>query len=193
MTHSLHRLGQKEDLENDYVILAMLAAGFNDKAPDARKKMVRIGEIMKNNNPVNIMTEKVWRISSVISATFDNKMDVKNVLKELKKANLGISIVVEGLINEIKDLANDLELNLDSVHLSLGNFGKKELLAPEKILEITSMCGHHCISPQSVQYYIDLIQKKKISLEKAAEKLAKPCVCGIFNTKRAIEILKKLI
>jgi len=193
MTHSLHRLGQKDDLKNDYVILAMLAANFNDKAPNARKKMVKIGEIMKNNNPVNIMTEKAWRISSVISATFDNKMDVKNVLKELKEADLGISIVVEGLINEIKDLANELELNLDSVHLSLGNFGKKELLAPENILEITSMCGHHCISPQSVQYYIELIQKEKISLEKAAEKLAKPCVCGIFNTKRAIEILKQLI
>lgn len=71
-------------------------------------------------------------------------------------------------------------------------FGKKNLLPDDKILEITSMCGHHCVSPQSVKHYIDLINKDKISIEKAAQKLAKPCICGIFNTKRATEILKDL-
>jgi len=54
------------------------------------------------------------------------------------------------------------------------------------------MCGHHCISPQSVENYVNLIKKGKISVERAAEKLAKPCVCGIFNPKRAERILKKL-
>lgn len=193
MTHSLHRLGQKEDLRRDYVILAMLAAGFNDKAPKSREKMLKIAEIMKNNNPVNILTEKAWRISSVISATFDDKEKVKKVLKQIKDADLGISIVVEGVIEEIKQMAEEIGLDLDSIHLSLGNFGKKDLLPSDKILEITTMCGHHCISPQSVRYYIDLIREGKISLEKAAEKLSKPCVCGIFNTNRAIDILENLI
>jgi soluble cytochrome b562 len=192
MTHSLHRQGSKKDLQNDYVILAMYAAGFNDKDPNTREKMLQIARIMKDNNPVNILTKKAWRISSVISATFDNKEDVRKVLKELKEADLGISIVVEGIVDEIKDLANELNLDLDSAHLSLGYFGKKDLLPSEKILEITTMCGHHCISPQSVQYYVDQVNHEKITLEKAAEKLAKPCVCGIFNTNRAIEILKQL-
>jgi translation initiation factor 1 (eIF-1/SUI1) len=192
MTHSLHRTGSEHSLKSDYVILAMLASGYNDKAPDARDKMLKIADIMKNHNPVNILTEKAWRISSVISASYDSKHNVKEVLEDLKKEDFGISIVVEGLINEIKDLSNQVGLKLDSAHLSLGMFGKKNLLPDDKILEITTMCGHHCISPQSVKHYVDLINKDKISIEKAAEKLAKPCICGIFNTKRAIEILKDL-
>jgi len=192
MTHSLHRTGSEHSLKSDYVILAMLASGYNDKAPDARDKMLKIADIMKNHNPVNILTEKAWRISSVISASYDSKHNVKEVLEDLKKEDFGISIVVEGLINEIKDLSNQVGLKLDSAHLSLGMFGKKNLLPGDKILEITTMCGHHCISPQSVKHYVDLINKDKISIEKAAEKLAKPCICGIFNTKRAIEILKDL-
>lgn len=109
--------------------------------------MLKIAEIMKTHDPVNILTKKAWRISSVISAIFDEKEKVKNVLKEIKKADLGISTVVEGLIDEIKSFADEIDLNLDSAHLSLGNFGNKDLLPSEKILEITSMCGHHCISP----------------------------------------------
>ena len=54
------------------------------------------------------------------------------------------------------------------------------------------MCGHHCVSPQSVENYVHLIKIGKISVEKAAKKLAQPCVCGIFNPKRAEMILKKL-
>lgn len=117
MTHSLHRTGSEHSLKSDYVILAMLASGYNDKAPDARDKMLKIANIMKNHNSVNILTEKAWRISSVISATYDNKEDVMNVLHELKEKDLGISIVVEGLIDEIKDIRNQVGLKLDSAHL----------------------------------------------------------------------------
>jgi len=65
-------------------------------------------------------------------------------------------------------------------------------LPSEEIIELTTMCGHHCISPQSVENYVNLIKIGKITVEKATENLAKPCVCGIFNPKRAKMILKKL-
>ena len=54
------------------------------------------------------------------------------------------------------------------------------------------MCGHHCVSSQSIEHYVDQIKKGKISLEKAAEKLTSPCICGIFNTKRAMQVLSEL-
>ncbi len=33
MTHTLHRQGSVEDLKSDYVLLAQLALGINDKKP----------------------------------------------------------------------------------------------------------------------------------------------------------------
>jgi len=193
MTHSLHRKGNIEDLKRDYVILAMLAAGINDKYPDSRKKLIRIGEILNKHKPINIMLEVAWKISPIITATFTDVETVKKVMKTLKEEDLGISIVISGLLTEIKKIATKVDLNLHTVHLSLGTFGKKELLPSENILEITTMCGHHCISSQSVEYYINLIREEKLSVQEAAKKLAKPCVCGIFNLSRAVQILNDLV
>jgi soluble P-type ATPase len=195
MTHSLHRKGTINDLKKDYVIIAMLATGVNDKSvyADAKQRQLRVGEIMKNNNPTNLLNEAGWRLSSVVQGCFSDINDVKNVLKTIKKEDLGISIVVSGLISEIKDLCQEIGLKMHTVNLSLGEFGKKSILPPEKTLEITTMCGHHCISSQSVEHYVEQIKKGKISLEKAAEKLTAPCVCGIFNTNRAKQVLNELI
>ncbi len=193
MTHSLHRRGNIEVLKGDYVVLAMFAAGINDKYQDSRKKLIRIGEILKHHNPINIMPEAAWKISPTITATYSDIKIVKKVIKALKKEDLEISIVVSGLLTEIQNVATKVDLNLHTVHLSLGIFGKKELLPSEKILETTTMCGHHCISPQSVEYHVHLIKDGKISVEKAAKKLKKPCVCGIFNLSRAVQILNTLV
>ncbi|MFX1338138.1 MAG: hypothetical protein ACFFDK_05990 [Promethearchaeota archaeon] len=195
MTHSLHRKGTIDDLKNDYVIIAMLAAGVNDSNiyPDAKERHLRIGEIIKKHNPTNLLREGAWTVSSVIQGCFSDINDIRSILKELKEADLGISVVVSGLISEIKNVCDEVGLNMHTVNLSLGEFGKKSLLPPEKIMEITTMCGHHCVSSQSVEHYANQIKERKITLEKAAEKLTAPCVCGIFNTQRAKQILNKLI
>jgi len=192
MTHSLHRIGTESDLKEDYVILAMVARGFNDTNPEAREKLIKIGEILEQHNPTNMIIKPAWKVSTVIQGAFENKKDVKDLLKVLKKEDLGVSIVVSGLISEIIPVLNDIDLKPHTIHLSLGIFGKKDKLPSEEILELTMMCGHHCISPQSVENYVNLIKRGKISIEKAAEKLAKPCVCGIFNPNRAKMLLKKL-
>lgn len=195
MTHSLHRKGIEKDLKEDYVVLAMFAAGINDKYDDSRQRFIRIGEIMKQNNPVNIMSERAWKFSPTITATFDDIELVKKVIHQLKREDLGISIVVSGLISEIKNILLEVGLNIHTVHFSLGTFGdrKKELLPNDKILEITTMCGHHTVSPQSVTHYVELIKKGKTTIEKSAAKLTKPCVCGIVNTARVIQILNSLV
>jgi hypothetical protein len=193
MTHSLHRKGNVNDLEEDYVLLAMVARGINDKYDDSRQKLIKIAEIMSKYKPTNIMPKFGWQTSSTITAAFDNIESVKDVIYQLKKEDLGISIVVSGLISEIKNVLLDLNLNIHTVHFSLGTFGRMEKLPSNKILEITSMCGHHTVSPQSISHYLDLIQKGKLTIEKAAKKLAKPCVCGIFNTTRAVELLTSLV
>lgn len=193
MTHSLHRVGSIDDLREDFVILAMLAAGINDKYPDSRQKLIRIAEILNQHNPTNIMPNVAWEISPVITAVFTDINTIKQIIQTLKREDLGVSIVISGLISEIKEAVEEIGLNMHTVHLSLGTFGKKELLPSEKILEITTMCGHHCTSQQSIEYYIDLIKEGKITVEKAAKKLARPCICGIFNISRATKILSELV
>ena len=195
MTHTLHRKGTKKDLKEDYVILAMFAAGINDNYDDSRQRLIRIGEIMREHNPVNIMSERGWSVSATITATYDDIESVKNVIHQLKREDLGISIVISGLISEIKNELKEVGLDIHTVHFSLGTFGarKKELLPSEKILEVTTMCGHHTVSPQSITHYIELIKQGKTTIEKAAKKLARPCVCGIVNTSRIIQILNSLI
>ena len=193
MTHSLHRLGSIKDLKKDYVILAMLSRGINDQSKEAREKFVKIGKIFEKYNPASIMMEKLWRISPVITASFDNKQSVIGVLRDLKQEDYGISIVVSGLISETNKILEDLDMKPHTAHLSLGVFGNKESLPSKKILEITTMCGHHCISPELVKEYIKKIKKGKISVKNAAQELSKPCVCGIFNPTKAFSALNKLI
>ena len=194
MTHSLHRRGTINDLKQDYVIIAMLATGVNDKTiyPDAKERQLRVGGIMKNNNPTNLLNEAGWRLSTVVQGCYSDINDIRNVLKTLKEEDLGISVVVSGLISEIRELCQEIGLNMHTINLSLGEFGNKSKLPSDKTLEITTMCGHHCVSSQSVMHYAKLVKEGKISLEKAAEKLTAPCVCGIFNTKRASRILENL-
>ena len=194
MTHTLHRIGNLKDLKEDFVLLAMFARGINDNYDDSRQKLIRIAKIMNKHKPTNIMPEFGWKTSSTITAAFNNIDTVKEVIQELKKEDLGISIVVSGLISEIENILKDLKLDIHTVHFSLGgNFGRKELLPKKEILEITTMCGHHTVSPQSITNYVELIKKGKISIEKAAQKLTRPCVCGIVNPSRIIKILTVLV
>ena len=194
MTHSLHRIGNVNDLKGDYIVLACLAKGINRESPDGRQSIIKIAKIFEKYEPVNLIPEYTWNISPVVTASFNDIDVVKRVIVALKKEDLGISIVISGLISEVQKAVNEVGLKMHTVHLSLGYFGKKELLPPEEeILEITTMCGHHCISPQSVRYHLERIKNGKTTTEKAAKKLAKPCVCGIFNTERAISLLNKLL
>ena len=193
MTHSLHRKGTEKELLKDYVILAMLAAGFNDKNEDSREKLINIGKLLKKHEPINIMAEAAWKVSPVITATYTDIRTIKKIILDLQEKDFGISIVISGLISEIETILKEINLKPHTIHFSLGTFGRKELLPSEETLKITTMCGHHCISPESVLNLAKQVELKKIPLTKAVTKLSKPCVCGIFNQLRAREILESII
>ncbi|MBN2152790.1 MAG: hypothetical protein JW839_15165 [Candidatus Lokiarchaeota archaeon] len=193
MTHSLHRTGGAAALERDYVVLAMLAKAINDSVPGARERLVKAGSIFKQNGPVNIMMESLWAISPVITAVYDDEARLRRALLELKEADLGISIVVSGLLSGVQAAVHEAGLAVHTVHLSLGTFGKKDELPRAEVLELTTMCGHHCISPASVAAQVDRIRGHGVPVGVAARELAKPCVCGIFNTTRAEALLRRLV
>ena len=119
--------------------------------------------------------------------------ELSNCVEMLKKANTGKSVVVSGLIDEVNSCLRELDLCPHTIQFSLGHFGKTELLPSEEVLEMTTMCGHHMISPRLVERLASSINKRRMTPEEAAEAMAKLCTCGVFNKVRAVETIEALM
>jgi hypothetical protein len=114
-------------------------------------------------------------------------------MKELKQIDQGISIVVSGLFDEVFDCCQQAGINPPLIEFALGIHGNTKKLWPPEILDFVTMCGHGLVSGNLVKKMVRDLKKKKITLEKAAIELAKPCLCGIFNPDRAAKLLKKMV
>ncbi len=205
MTNTLHRLGSTESLSRDYVMLAMATQGVNERG--AAPKLKEMAEIVASHHPANMGDEgqggvltgvplstmlEGFRDGTYLGAAFVEKSELVQVLKKLKAADTGMSVVVSAPFEQVFDAALSAGLKAHTVHMSLGLFGKKELLAPEKVLEVVTMCGHGMVCPKMVQKMAGKVGKGEISAEDAGKKLASTCTCGIFNPVRAAEILSDL-
>lgn len=201
MTHSLHRRGSRDSLKNDYVWQPYPARNVNDdNLSEKFSKIIEIAEKVGSPNWGDVKTgpktevgvdEIIKKLSqkSRVRGVFTKKEDVVSFLKKMKKADIGLSLVISGLIDEVLDACASAELRPHTINLSLGVWGNKKLLPKEEILEITTMCGHHMISPQIVEAMKENVEKGLISPEAASLKLAKLCPCGIFNPVRAADLL----
>ena len=204
MTHTLHRQGEVSSLEKDYVVMVMAGQKFNDSG--ASEKLKKVLEILNRHKPVNLggegggvytgktkeellthTTDKTYA-----EAVFTSEETLEKVLKELKEASLGMSVVVSGLIDRVFPVAKKLGIQPHTVNLSLGVFGPEKLLPEKNILEITTMCGHDMVTHQCVEKAIKELGKgKKNSLE-VAQDLARSCSCGAFNVRRAAHLVETI-
>ena len=203
MTHTLHRQGTRDNLSRDYPILAMAAHGLNEKG--AGPKLGKFLEICWRHGAVNlgdikqgsVFTYDAEQICKNVSDTtcvqcvFDDINKLEAALRELKEADLGMSVVVSGLSDRVGECCQKVGLQIHSMDQSLGVWGKTELLPGKEVLEITTMCGHAMVATNLVEKMIEDIKKGKTTPEKAARKLAKTCECGIFNPNRAVELLAR--
>ncbi|MBI4790163.1 MAG: hypothetical protein HY782_24275, partial [Chloroflexi bacterium] len=165
MTHSLHRRGSVESLQNDFVVIVRSSIDVNRVG--CGPKFQRIRQILHAVGPVNTglaetgenmahgLDVNAWlaRTSddTIICSVFSDKDKVRQVLEQIKAEDLGISITVSGVIDEVFGLAKGLGLKPHTVNLSLGVLGKTELLPPEEILDMTTMCGHSLIATELAQ------------------------------------------
>ena len=203
MSHSLHRYGSVDNLKNDFCIYARAARGVNrDHCGD---KLRRILEIYLSEAVVNfgsshsgkcylagLKPEQYARSldnSYGIIATFADRQAVLRVLRKMKEAGLGISVVVSGLIDEVKDIAAEAGLQPHTALLSLGIYGKKDLLPEDEILEFVTMCGHSLIGSDLVRSVLKKVRDAELTPEEGALQLTRPCSCGIFNTIRCQELM----
>jgi hypothetical protein len=204
MTHTLHRQGTLENLAHDYPMLTIRAKGYNDESSWRMRKVLEIasrypivnfGDI-KNGSSMTTTMEAILTSSdqnpSILHMVFTSKEDVARFMTDLKKADLGISVVVSGLFEEIFQCCSKAGVTPHTANYSLGIFGRKEKLPPEETLQIATMCGHSLVPGGLIKKLAEDVKKGKTTPEKAAEKLARNCLCGVFNPKRAAKLLELL-
>jgi hypothetical protein len=205
MTHTLHRTGDPTSLSGDYPMLAIRAKGFNDEGNDWRLR--KILEIASRHSIVNFSDVKTGSRFSVslndilhsdvqdlpmVQMVFTNKEDMTRFMEDLREADLGISVVASGLMDEIFQCCRKAGLKPHSVDYSLGVHGRIEKLPSPEILEITTMCGHALIARNLVTKLVADIKQGKETSSSAAAILARDCICGIFNPVRAAKILEAI-
>ena len=204
MTHSLHRQGTPENLAGDYIVFLMQARGFNDEG--ARDKLVKFLDVVSRHNPVNmgdIFTGNIHAVSreeivaglrdrSGVHAVFTQPDTVAAVLKELKEADLGISVVVSGLFDRVGECCQKAGLKEHTVEHSLGVWGDTARLPSREVLEVSTMCGHGMVGFSLVQEMADDVRNGRLGPEEAGARLAEPCVCGLFNPARAAALLRSM-
>lgn len=201
MTHTLHREGLDEDFSNDYIILAMVEGNDREKL----ENLAELFRIVLKHRPINYtgktlypdlpaeQLSQVYKRLKIGMAVFDRREALLEALQEIKDKELGVSVVVSGLFSHIRQDCQKLGLFRHTVNYSLGVWGKKEKLPHPKITGITTMCGHGLVSFNLVQSLLKEVREGKKTPAEASETLAQPCVCGVFNTHRAADLLRALI
>lgn len=204
MTHTLHRRGTPENLEQDYVIFSMTAKGFNERGSRgaleeflrilAKYDVANVGD-MKTGNKFIVDKEIIFQNiqdTSIVHAVFTDRNQVTQALRELKEADLGVSVIVSGIVEHVHEACQEAGLDRHTVEYSVGIRGNLALLPEDEILEVTTMCGHGMVSQYLVRQMIIDIKKGRRDEREAAELLATPCVCGVFNPVRAQRLLQEL-
>jgi len=184
------------------------AKGINDQ--NASPKLRRFLELSLKYDPVGAGNSKIgntlnmsWQKfmddvgniedSHNVHVVFNSLDKVAKFIEELARADLGLSVIVSGLHDDIDRMCHKAGTRRHTVQYSLGVWGKTELLPHYKILEITTMCGHGTIPFILVRRMAKAVRSGKLSLQQAAVELGKPCVCGVFNTRRAEALLQEYI
>lgn len=219
MTNTLHRFGPPESLLKDYIIFAMAARGINDEGAPA--KLQTFLQLALKHHPINVgnaVKGGIYRASrrltplahwrrrefvdpedvvqsidacTTVSAVFDDPTNLEAFLRELKAADLGISINIAALTGEARACCQRAGITRHSVEYSLGFHGDLNLLPDRRVLELSTMCGHGMVSHNFAKKMMDWVKEGRRTPAQAATYLAKFCTCGIYNTVRALGILEE--
>lgn len=204
MTNTLHRQGTHESLSKDYVIFLHPSQGINRQGcAEKLKRFIRMaledGAVNIGVNKENLFTQDPESMiagitdESSATATFSDLEKLRRLVARLKQADMGLSINISGLANEVDEILRSQGIIRHSIEHSIGVLGKTERLPSRQILELTTMCGHGMISYNHARKMIDLVKLGKLTPKQAASYLARPCACGAFNVARAEELLTKAI
>jgi hypothetical protein len=198
-------MGSEESLREDYVILVMPSKDINHEGsgPKLRRFLemaleagaVKIGDCRLGNQYHQGGIEHLLanvEDRAVVHGVFKDEGSLIRILRDLKEADLGLSVVVSGLFDEVEACCKQVGLEKHTTNQSLGRWGRTDRLPPREILEINTMCGHGMVSVGLIEEVIEDVKNGKCTPEEGGERLFKPCMCGIFNTHRAVKLIKRL-
>jgi hypothetical protein len=207
MTHSLHREGPLDLLNQEYVVFIYPARGLNYDA--SGPKVRRLMEMLYTQGPANMLVTTLRKnlysgipqeeiLNSIkdgakIYCVFTDREKIRETLARIMEMDEGISIMVSGVIDRVRDVAAELGLKPHTINLSLGIHGRTDRLPPADIRQFTTMCGHGMVSPHLVRDVLRRVKTGKIDLWEGSLIIAAPCSCGIVNPYRSVEMLKELV
>lgn len=202
MTHTLHRTGSPESLSRDYVLLFMPSKDINHvgSGPKLRRMLeiclengaIRIGDCRLGNQYYQGGVDKLLahvEDRAVVHGVFNDPDKVVAALKQLKAEDLGLSVVVSGLFDQVRECCGKSGLTPHTVNNTLGRWGKTDRLPPQDVLELNTMCGHGMVTVKLIEDTAAKVKSGEMTPEQGAERLFKPCMCGIFNADRAARLL----
>jgi hypothetical protein len=209
VTHTLHRYGDANSFGDDYVLLAIPAKGYNDEG--GVEKLRTFLRICAAHKPVNMGSGDLGAyhpsqgsatpdyekaIASVskpnsVAAEFDSKEKLEAALRDIIKADLGISINLSNSVEGAHQCCRDTGIKRHSVEYSLGFMDRHNHLPNSQVLEISTMCGHGMVSNNLVEKMIASVKENERTPEEAAAYLACFCPCGVYNPARAKRLLEE--
>jgi len=221
MTNTLHRFGSQESLSGDFIVFAMPGKGFNDegsleKARTFLRTAIKYRPINMGNALVNALYRPEKNLSFITlyfhgrqerttyeklideipaagsaAVVFDRREPVAEFLAEVKALDLGLSVNVSALVDDVRHICGEVSITPHAVEYTLGFHGATERLPDRDTLELSTMCGHGMVSSNFARKMLDRVKEGRIKPEAAACCMAKFCVCGVFNRSRAMMILDR--
>lgn len=200
-------------VEDDYIVFAMATRGVNDQ--DLEEKYRTFVRLALRHDPVNVGDATKgglyrpqhalnplahWRRDdrpdaerliqeieghTVVAAVFRTWEDMEAFVRDLKDADLGLSVNISAPMDAAAACCRAAGLTRHSVEYSLGFQGRIERLPDRAVLEISTMCGHGMVSHNFVKKMIDWVKEGRRTPAQAARYMARFCICGVFNTARA--------
>ena len=139
------------------------------------------------------LLEEMDQSDGQVLVVFDNMPAVEGFLKEVKALDLGLSVNVSCPVDDLYEMAPRTGMLPHSINYAMGFRGDRYRLPERAVLELTSLCGHGLIANSFAAKMISMVKEQRVTPEKAAGYLSKFCVCGAFNTTRAVRILNQAV
>jgi hypothetical protein len=219
MTNTLHRFGDAQSFRDDYIVFAIPSRGRNDQ--NSVPKLKKFLQIALKYKPVNLGDARHggalrasrslnplahWRrdnkpdfdnviagvdTPTTVAAVFDNLEAAQACTKEVREADLGLSINISTSVAGAQECCKSAGICRHSAGYSLGFEGKTEYLPNSDVLTVSTMCGHGMISTSLAKKMIDWVKEGRRTPKDASAVLARFCSCGVFNPSRATRILEE--